>query len=286
MLASSMRHLLGLVGHAARVAAVLASGLASVLASCQRLPVDYSASGDFASGSSGSGGTATATSGGGGGGGGAPIYECSPVTQDCEDGFKCTPILDGPNQTHYVCVPATGTANAGDACQPSPATGTDACNPGLVCLADETGSGVCVALCTTDSDCAAGVCLEHPEVRTPYCATYCSPIEQDCWNPLHCRPTIEAFVCHFPAEVDVGGTFDECYPATQHGCAPGLMCVTGALLPGCAHDACCSPACDAGLPDADTSCQSQTGSQAVVCQPWLPAAAPGFETFGACLMPA
>jgi hypothetical protein len=272
MLSSPMRRLLDTVG------------LAAVLASCQRLPVEGAASGDLASGSGASGGTATATSGGGGGG--DPIYECSPITQNCDHGSKCTPILDGQNRTHYVCVAATGTANAGDTCQPNHATGTDACIPGLVCLPDEAGNGVCVALCITDSDCTLGACLEHPGVRTPYCAAHCSPTEQSCWEPLHCRPTIEAFVCQFPAEVDVGSLFDACDSAAQHGCAAGLLCVTGALLPGCAHDGCCSPACDSALPEADASCQSQTGSQAVVCQPWLPAPAPGFETFGACLMPA
>ena len=122
------------------------------------------------------------------------------------------------------------------------------------------------------------MCLSATVGSAPYCADDCSPFEALCTSPTQCRRNDERFSCRVPRESDVGGGGSPCEQEDDGGCAGGFVCVAGALVPGCTEGNCCAPLCDL---EAVDSC----GSPAT-CNQALSAPAPGFETIGACFVPA
>lgn len=203
---------------------------------------------------------------------------CDPVAQiGCAAGEKCTAILSGGGLT-YACVAEAGGLDPDAPCTASPADGIDGCPAGTACLEDEAGAGLCAALCGTDGDCDQGQCTLARETNIPYCADDCSPFESTCPSPLRCRQNGDRFSCLFLGTGDVGVAGAACGIADDAGCAPGFVCLPGALVPECATDNCCTPVCDTSEGD---SCPAPS-----TCSPILSGAAPGFETIGACFVPA
>ncbi|MEM9455964.1 MAG: hypothetical protein AAGF11_17420 [Myxococcota bacterium] len=207
---------------------------------------------------------------------GTPEPACDPVTQTgCSSGQKCTAIGMGAMIT-YTCVSDPGGLGPEQTCDPSP-DGIDGCPAAYACLADEANNGLCTPLCENDVDCAQGQCIPSREEEIPYCADNCSPFESSCPAPLACRRNDDRFSCQFLGEGDVGVAGEFCNTQDDSGCAPGLVCVAGALVPECTTDNCCTPLCDL---TEDEPCTTPT-----TCVPLLTGPAPGFDDIGACFVP-
>lgn len=203
---------------------------------------------------------------------------CDPVDQvGCPAGEKCTAIVSG-GEVLYACAPDTGGLDPQAPCTASPSDGVDGCPAGTACIEDEGGSGLCVGLCQADADCEQGQCSAAQPTNIPFCADDCSPFDAPCPAPLACRRNGDRFSCLFLGTGDTGGAGSPCGITNDAGCAPGFVCLPGALIPECAADNCCSPVCDAA--DADTCPAPST------CSPILQGPAPGFENIGACFVPA
>jgi hypothetical protein len=135
-----------------------------------------------------------------------------------------------------------------------------------------------VALCLKDSDCDQALCIEDPVEDVPFCADECSPFESLCTSPLQCRRLDDRFVCRFPTLADVGGYGDACSLDQDQGCGPGFACLPGELVPDCTTANCCTNLCDLSGPDP-------CGAPAT-CAQVIESPAPGFESIGACFVPA
>lgn len=203
---------------------------------------------------------------------------CDPVAQTgCPSGQKCTAIVTD-QAVAYTCVPVTGGLGPQEACVASPSDGVDECPAGYACLADEAEAGLCAPLCEGNGDCTQALCMPARETDIPYCADDCSPFESPCPSPLQCRRNGDRFSCLFLGLDDVGGPGAGCGITGDAGCAPGLVCLQGALIPGCTTDNCCTTVCD--TTEADP-CDTPAS-----CLPILESPAPGFESIGACYVPA
>ena len=112
----------------------------------------------------------------------------------------------------------------------------------------------------------------------PWRKVTCTPFASPCPTPLACRRNGDRFSCQFLAAGDVGGPGDACGVTDDAGCAPGLVCLPGALVPDCTNDNCCAPVCD--TTDADPCIAPAS------CLPIIESPAPGFDTIGACFVPA
>jgi len=257
-------------------------GLAAALGGCQRLddsntqpggdvPFDTDA---FDEGDSSDSLLQGASEGGSEGGG--LEFGCNPVTNaDCSEDEKCTAVLAGASLS-YACVGETGTQGIGESCDISLDDGLDGCTVGTVCLGDEIGT--CRPLCNGDGDCTSAQCLEDPIHDVPHCAADCSPFEPSCGSGLQCRRQSDRYSCIDPLPGDVGGEGEPCELQSDAGCGEGLMCITGALVPSCTSSGCCVSLCDL---DALDPCNAPS-----TCNAALEAPAPGFESIGACFVPA
>lgn len=201
---------------------------------------------------------------------------CNPVTsQECGDGEKCTAVLQGAEPT-FSCVSEAGSSAIGEDCTVSLDDGLDGCIAGTVCLGEDAGT--CRPLCDGPADCTSALCLEDPINSVPHCAPDCSPFEPACSSLLQCRRQNDRFSCVDALPGDVGGPGEPCSLQGDAGCGQGLMCVTGALVPDCATAGCCTSLCDLG---SGGGC-----SAPATCNPALEGPAPGFESIGACFVPA
>lgn len=208
--------------------------------------------------------------------GGPIVMDCDPVAQSgCSGTDKCTVVVQA-DEVGYVCVNDDGNLDPLDDCQPALGSGIDGCPAGHACLADESGSGLCIPLCLDSGDCTDAVCVPELEHDIPYCAADCSPFEGGCNSPLQCRRLNEQFACTFVRPDDVGGQGEPCTPQQDAGCGEGYVCLPGALVPMCASDNCCTTVCDVNV---DT-CDSPS-----TCTNLFDAPAPGSESIGACLVP-
>lgn len=209
---------------------------------------------------------------------GSSMNACDPVAQSgCEMDEKCTAIVSG-EAVVYACVADPGGLDPSSSCATSHDDGIDGCPAGYACLADDADNGLCAALCETGSDCAQGECVAAPESDIPYCADDCTPFGSICPAPLQCRRNDDRFSCSFAGMADIGGPGDPCVLENDAGCAAGLVCIPGALVPECVTDNCCVQVCD--LNDVDTCPTPST------CNPVIEGPAPGFEDIGACFVPA
>ncbi len=203
---------------------------------------------------------------------------CDPVAQiGCSPGEKCTALVTG-GVIVYACVSDPAGLDPNSPCQPSHEDGIDGCPAGTACLGDESGNGLCAALCEANAQCEQAVCLAARESDIPYCAADCSPFESLCPAPTLCRRNADRFSCSFLDDGDVGGAGAPCGIADDAGCGPGFACLPGALVPDCGTDNCCAGLCD--LSENDPCASPST------CNSILQAAAPGFEEIGACFVPA
>ena len=256
-------------------------GLVAALGGCQRLDEENSPSADvsfdtdpFAEEDSSDSLLQGASEDGSDDGG--MEFGCNPVTSaECGVGEKCTAVLEGSSPS-FACVGETGTQGIGESCDVSLDDGLDGCTLGSVCLGDEAGT--CRPLCNSATDCTSAQCLNDPIHGVPHCAADCSPFEPTCAGALQCRRQSDRFSCVDALPGDVGGEGDPCELQSDAGCGEGLMCIPGALVPGCTSGGCCVSLCDL---DSVDPCDAPA-----TCNNALEAPAPGFESIGACFVPA
>lgn len=221
--------------------------------------------------------------------------QCDPWTQDCPEEQKCAAWAnDGSNawnSTHCVPIQPNPVA-AGEPCtaEGGGLSGIDTCQEGAMCwdIDPETGTGVCVALCTGSPDapsCADpnASCTVSNEGVLNLCLAKCDPLLQDCQDPGDaCLPNPvnpEHFICVFDASGETGKAFDVC--EYGNACDPGLLCATPELATECDAQAvgCCLPFCDTTAPSCPGAGQE--------CLAWYEAntAPPGYENIGLCGLP-
>ncbi len=226
----------------------------------------------------------------------SPLGGCDVWAQDCPEGEKCVP----DELTDTTCVPL-GARQLGESCA---GASEDDCAEGLVCSELASGDGpVCAPMCMgapEEPDCAhAGdesVCL-YGQLLAPACLPSCDPLAGACGAGSLCMPHPHTgeFLCGADASEDGVGPGSAC--GLVNSCGPGLVCASGALLPECAEDGCCTAYCDYGALDADLDGQyddgvdAATGCEALpgtVCVAWyeeLDQAPAQWQHVGACVEP-
>jgi hypothetical protein len=218
---------------------------------------------------------------------GGVVGQCDPGLQDCpNENDKCTAYTTMPGTCCVdanKCVPVMGTGVAGDDCTRTEEN--DDCAKGFFCTtktSGSTGMGFCEQMCVAgdDTSCDKGTCIVYNDGVLPLCRVECDPLLQDCDPGFGCYPAQDTFVCGKPANND--GEGDDGSPcSTLRSCLPGLACVTGTAVSGCAADGvCCTPFCDLSGPDPCTD-------PAEDCVAWFTAgnAPPQYINVGACLIP-
>jgi len=209
---------------------------------------------------------------------------CSPWTQNCPSGEKCTSMVDpalGTDTTGCVAVARTP-GRPGDACtnETDGTDGVDTCERGAVCWTHEllAREGSCVAQCKGNESNPICVdprtsCVVSKGGTSTLCLPHCDPLAQDCSGASVCQHDGEVFVC---VPEDAAGTAElhEACDATTT-CAPGLSCVDTAARFGCAGPLCCAQSCDL---------RGGACPRGQACAPLYPEpdAPPGDEHLGVC----
>jgi hypothetical protein len=213
-------------------------------------------------------------------GDGDPTFNCDPTADmPCPDGQKCTVLITSGPPT-YDCVPDDAEKLTYETCTPAPGTGQDGCPSGHSCIpsALDDSIGLCMPLCTSDSDCDAALCTTPPQSQIPVCGAICDPLAPLCPELQVCQRVRKSnFVCQFPLETDVGTTAEQCNNAIDSGCAEGFVCETGGVVSGCTESSCCTALCD--LSDTDP-CMAP-----MICGELPLDPQPGLENVGACYIP-
>jgi hypothetical protein len=208
--------------------------------------------------------------------------QCSPWDQDCPKGEKCTSYVQMPGGRTVdatKCVPATGSAVAGESCVRE--MDNDDCAPGFFCMTDvsgHTGPGFCIEYCDPGSPVCeyGGECFAFNDGNLPVCEVTCDPLLQDCPTGQGCYAAFENFVCAQPGFGKDGSDGSEC--ATIQGCEPGLMCRGGTA--GCTTESgCCTPLCD--LTNGGIECTDPSEE----CIQALDAPPPSLANVGYCGIP-
>lgn len=217
--------------------------------------------------------------------------QCSVWEQDCPEGEKCIAYAqqgDDPwDATRCSPVPNDPQA-AGSECHASEGRkgGVDDCDVGLMCWSvdEETNIGVCIQLCTGDS--------ETPQCENPnasckitnggvlnLCQEDCDPLLQGCREGEGCYPVNNRFTCTQDRSFEGGGQAEPC--SFLNGCDEGLFCTAAASVAGCPEGApaCCTNFCEVG---DDSPC-----TDGAVCESFYEddAAPPGLEKVGGCAVP-
>jgi len=196
--------------------------------------------------------------------GGHEHGECDNWAQDCPDGQKCIVYISGGTWDATRCVDVTGQDKPGDPCISEGAfSGVDSCIKGAMCwYLDGAGSGICVAMCTGNSDApkcpAPAICTIAGQGTLNLCLG-CDPLLQDCIDPTTaCYPIDSGFSC-FPDLSGEGGQANA--PCSfVDACDKGLMCADVAVVGmGCQAESsgCCTPFCkfpDGACPNPDQQC--------------------------------
>ncbi len=225
---------------------------------------------------------------------GAVCLKCSVLVQDCPTGEKCTPWAnDGSTQPNTSrCAPiAPDPALPGEPCtiEGAIASGLDDCELGSFCYhADpQTLQGECVSLCEGPGEapsCPTGidVCVVANDGALWMCLPPCHPLGADCGDDEACLSFYGTFACT-RSQSDTPA-LSAC--ELPFGCAPGLACLGGDIVPGCTGDRCCSPYCDLADPLAAETCAAI--DPALTCVPWFHDGEPrvGLETLGVCALTA
>jgi hypothetical protein len=247
---------------------------------CQQATFEESSDevGDSETGDGDGDGDAT---GDGDSGDGDPTFNCDPtVEMPCPEGQKCTVLISGGSSPIYECVTDDSDKLPYESCTPAPANGQDGCPSGHTCIAGalDASAGVCMPLCTNDSDCDAALCTAPPNGEVPVCAVICDPLAPLCPELQACqRVRLSNFVCQFPLEGDDGTTAEGCNGALDSGCAQGFVCEAGGIIPDCVESSCCTALCD--LSDTDP-CEAP-----MICGELPLDPQPGLENVGACYVP-
>jgi hypothetical protein len=232
--------------------------------------------------------------------GGDVVFECDPFAKDCPAGEKCSFWADDGGRAWNAtrCVPVVDDpAGAGEPChvERSPTSGIDDCDLESMCfyVDPESLEGTCTRFCQgeeTDPQCEdpGQFCLIQTDGALVLCLPWCNPLQQDCAPDRACYPMSDEWGCLLDASGDMGSYGDPC--ELVDGCDPGLACLdAGKVPPGQACEGsigCCTEICD--LSDAAGDQQCAGAAEGQTCQSWYEegAAPAGYESVGACALPA
>jgi hypothetical protein len=200
--------------------------------------------------------------------------ECDLWKQDCPKGDKCMPWSnDGSGAWNSTrCSPLDpNPAGLGEPCvvEGSGVSGIDNCDIRAMCfwVDPDTNMGECVPFCegtpeepTCADDCSR--CTLSAEGVLILCLPECDPLVPSCDEGQGCYPWNDTFGCYEDLSGDAGAPLDPCELVSE--CDSGSFCAAQEYVPGCMHDACCTPMCDAASPDA---CEAEVPG--AVCTPWF-----------------
>ncbi|MEM6296270.1 MAG: hypothetical protein AAGA54_33675 [Myxococcota bacterium] len=210
---------------------------------------------------------------------------CDLYTQDCQEGFKCSPSLNPVGDPSGTCVAVQGTAAPGDPCTHDGVTaGTDSCDARGLCFGElsfvDGWEGTCRAFCTGSQDAAT---CENPDEQCagglfPNCLPRCDPRLQDCEGPsegCYFRGAVDSFVCLTSMNAAAAG--EPCETGTS--CNPGTQCREAAVVAGCSGGSCCTEYCDT---EEAGACAGAVGGDTCIA---IGAFEPEFQTVGVCGIP-
>lgn len=156
------------------------------------------------------------------GGGGGPVGSDTSTSSSTEPDTVTTPDAVTEPETSE---PETSEPEPEVVCNPIANTG---CEPGEKCTYDTTDARVCApagtlptgAVCTSDADCALGICMQFEGWVEQYCYSFCKTIGH-CPDNAPCLELVDKpyKVC----EVDAESEFDNCNILAQD-CEPGFGC--------------------------------------------------------------
>ncbi|MCA9685870.1 MAG: hypothetical protein KC457_27080 [Myxococcales bacterium] len=219
-----------------------------------------------------------------------PRPECDPRrSDDCDEGFKCSYLVDPEIGPTNRCVPLVGDGQVGDPCE---AVGdSDTCGNHLLCWGWEPDGnlGLCFEFCNAALTCSEPgmVCSVSTDALLPLCLHRCDPLIQDCLPTWGCYPDPgKRWSCDRDHSGPGGGHGDPC--ECLNCCDPGFICVAGTLVDaeGCGIDGaigCCTEVCQ--LPDL------KAGEEPPICPGEFEGCAPfytgnstlgGYERVGYC----
>ena len=218
---------------------------------------------------------------GGGGfieiGDGGPPPMCDPTLEgDCGEGMRCVayalePGLNVPDA--HKCIPiVTKPKQVGEPCAYDEdwSSGWDDCDAGLICWDRMNGEGVCLEVCSWEGECETEGTMCNVNKTIPLCFWPCDPTASDCPPTCGCYGDFDAPTCFPRGELDRG---EPCQYIND--CAPGLQCIAGDYLVGCAAEGCCTDWCHV----SDGDCEGPNGE----CVPFYEEGNPEFEDFGICV---
>jgi hypothetical protein len=185
-----------------------------------------------------------------------PQSECDPRRDNqCDEGLKCSFVVDPEYGPLNRCVPVIGGGLAGEPCWRSETS--DSCASHHICWAvDGEGQGVCVEFCSLALKCLDPVmtCSVSNGDLLSLCLPKCDPLLQDCAEGWACYPDdFDRWACDRDQSGLDGEHGDPC--ACINCCDPGLVCTNGGLVddPRCGFGgapSCCTDVCalEDGMP--------------------------------------
>ncbi|MCA9704679.1 MAG: hypothetical protein KDK70_02380 [Myxococcales bacterium] len=186
--------------------------------------------------------------------------DCSLYEQDCPRGYKCMPwSSDGSSSWNDTkCVPIAEDPSAPEepcTVEGNGVSGIDDCDGTSMCwdVDPVTLEGVCVPFCIgdeSDPSCAneCDQCQVSGDGVLALCLLACDPLAQDCAPGQACYPINFGFTCAPDASPEGAEIGTPC--EYLNGCPPGLACLNGEVVPGCAgRIGCCAPFCPVGGAD-------------------------------------
>lgn len=215
--------------------------------------------------------------------------ECDPRREgDCEDGFKCSHVVDPELGPSNRCVALLGDGLAGDPCEQIGES--DDCADHHLCWATDVDglAGVCVSFCSSTLTCDSPLdtCSVSNQDLLSLCLPKCDPIAQDCAPDWACYPDdYQRWACDRDRSGDGGAHGQAC--TCLNCCDPGLICLSGALVDaeGCGSEGaagCCAQLCalEDGVPVAESPCPTEIER----CEPFHDSSATplGYEHIGIC----
>jgi hypothetical protein len=203
-----------------------------------------------------------------------PQSECDPRrSDDCEDGFKCSYVVDPEFGPINRCVALLGDALAGEPCELIGES--DDCANHHICWATDTDelAGVCVSFCSSMLTCQnpLDTCSVSNGDLLSLCLPKCDPLVQDCAPGWGCyADDYKRWACDRDRSGNGGAHGQPC--ACLNCCDPGLMCLAGALVDAesCGPEGsvgCCGQVCMLGeVRPAEPVCPTELEQ----CEPFYP----------------
>jgi hypothetical protein len=218
-----------------------------------------------------------------------PQSECDPWRFDgCEDGFKCSYVVDPELGPLNRCVALLGDALAGEPCE-TIGESDDCANHHLCWATDADGqAGECVSFCSGAGTCEdpLDTCSVSNDDLLPLCLPKCDPLVQDCSAGWGCyADDYKRWACDLDRSGDGGAHGQPC--DCLNCCDPGLLCLPGVLVDaeGCGPEGavgCCAQVCmlQEDVPPVEGACPGELEQ----CEPFYSSDSilMGYDDVGVC----